>query len=171
MGVSSEAARVGDALRLRAGAETHARAEERAIDGDPDEGDDVRLQARDHAREAGAARFEFVGRELGGRAGRARADVGEREATRRQAYVVFVRERLRHELRGVEQSPERIPRAGEVMADFGRAQRRIDADEEDARPRAEKGWQAAHHDHAICVKQSRCRMSSTPGKIFPCRIS
>ena len=43
--------------------------------------------------------------------------------------------------------------------------------EEDARPRAEKGWQAAHHDHAICVKQSRCRMSSTPGKIFPCRIS
>src|SRR5712691_2651778 len=93
-------------FRLRSGARAHARPEERAIDGDTDEGDDLRLRARDDPRELRAPGLELAPGQLGGRAGRPRNDVGEGEAARRQPRVVLVSESLRNQLRGVEQPPE-----------------------------------------------------------------
>src|ERR1700730_7362158 len=70
---------ITDPLRLRSGARAHARPEERAVDGDADEGDDLRLHARDEPRELRAPGLELVSGELGGRAGRSRDDVGQGE--------------------------------------------------------------------------------------------
>src|SRR5713101_1323245 len=135
---------VTHAFRLRAGARARARPEERAIDGDADEGDDLRLHARNDARKLRAPGLELAPGELGGRAGGSRNDVGESEAARRQPSVVLVGESVGDQPRGVQEPPERVPAPGEVVADLRGAERWIDANEKDARPRAEPGGEALH---------------------------
>src|SRR5712692_2690863 len=135
---------VTDPLRLRSGARAHARPEERAIDGDADEGDYLRLEPGNDPRELPAPRLELVRCELGGRAGRPRNDVGQGETVRRQPRVVLVGESFRDQLCRVEQAPERVAPSGEVVADLRGAERRIDADKKDARPRAKPSGEMLH---------------------------
>jgi hypothetical protein len=57
--------------------------------------------------------------------------------------VIFERrDELGREPRGMQQPPERIARAGEVVAELSRACARVDADEQDARARREDVGQA-----------------------------
>jgi hypothetical protein len=83
-----------------------------------------------------------VGGQLGRFAGGPLGDVGERQPELGKTDVVDEGQRPGDEAGGVEQPVERIAGAGEVMADPGRDQARVDADEEDARSRAQAGGQA-----------------------------
>ena len=81
---------------------------------------------------APAAR-DLGGAELGGGARRARAEVGERDAEFREALILFVAEQDGRQRRRVDEPPERVAVAGEVMADGAGAPPGIDADQQQAR--------------------------------------
>src|SRR5262245_43479662 len=164
---NDEDASGADAFRFRAGATSRPRSKERAIHGDADEGDDTRLHPRDLPREPDPAGRVLGRRDLGGPARCPGNDIGQGELPRGKPVIVLVRAWLGHELGGVQQAPERIARSREVMAHLRRAERRVDADEEDARPRAEAGGETTH---ASCegdflrprVRQAGGKRSSPP---------
>jgi hypothetical protein len=70
--------------------------------------------------------------ELGRRPRGPRRDVGDADAVLEQLGVLLRAQTARGEPGGVQGRPEAVARPREVVADLGGAQRRVDADEEDA---------------------------------------
>src|SRR3954470_2738913 len=83
-----EDARSGDGLALGAGTGSGRRAEVRPIEADADQRHDGRPPGGDLALQHDVASGELGPRELGGRTGHARAQVGERDAELRQPLVL-----------------------------------------------------------------------------------
>lgn len=103
-------------LGLGAGAFGGRGGEDRAVDGDADEGDERGAQAADLGVEDLHAAADLGGGQLVGAAGHAGAEVGHGDAPVLEARLLLGLEEDRGEARGVEQLPERVARVGEVMA-------------------------------------------------------
>jgi hypothetical protein len=104
---------------------------------DADERDDRRLHALDLREQLSPAACELGAPQLGRTARRSGREVGQRVAVLREPMILERRNQLGREARGVEQPPERIARACEVMAELARACARVDPDEQDLGPVAD----------------------------------
>jgi hypothetical protein len=118
--------------------------EQEAVEGDADQRDHRRPQRLDRREQPARAALLLGAVELAGGAGRARAQVGERVTPRGQPVILLGGEPHRGEPGVVEQPPERVGLAREVVADLAGAPARVDPDEEDPRRGADDVGEAAH---------------------------
>ena len=97
--------------------------------------------SRTSALELGRARAQLLAAELGGGARRAGGDVGDADAVARAASTSSSgRSRRGVKPGGVQRGIEAVARPREVVADLGRAQPGVDADEEDLESGADDRW-------------------------------
>src|SRR5439155_16277747 len=125
-------ARALERFGLQAAGDRRLRAKDRPVDRHADERDDFRLPAPHFSPERAKAERVLVRPQRVDSRRRARHDVGDPESPLGQPIVVFSPDRLRHEPRFVQELPETIRIAGEMMADFGGSHAGIDAHEQDA---------------------------------------
>jgi len=82
------------------------------------------------ARERPAASLDLAGRQLGGGARRAGAEIGQTHPVAREAAGFGERDGARHEARREQQTPKGISVPGEVVAERPGTQPGIDADQQ-----------------------------------------
>jgi hypothetical protein len=97
-----------------------------------DEGNDLRLHAADLSSKRARTGDVLIRTQRIDAGRRPRDEVGDPEAPLRQPAIVGVADRLVDEPRFMEELPEAIRVAGEMMAGHRRADAGVDADEEDA---------------------------------------
>jgi hypothetical protein len=100
-----------------------------------EDGDQPRAQPPDGRLELARAGAQLGRVELGRRPRRAVRDVRDADPVREQLGVLLGAQPARGEAGGVQRRPEAVARPCEVVADLRGAQRRVDADEEDAQAR------------------------------------
>ena len=158
---------VPDGLGLRAGARRGAYQPALAaidpahvgrIEAEPDQGHDARLQAHALADEDAPSTVEVARRQLYGGTGRAGTNVGERDAELGKVAVILGSEQRRRNSRRVQQTPEGVAEAGEVVAYLGRAQARVDSDQQ--QPRSRRG-------HVVQTLQGQTRSIHLGDKELP----
>ena len=120
-----EHGRAGYHLGLFARTAAAWKAKIRLIEADPHEGDQTRSHAGTLSRQGASASGDLVRGEVGGGSSRTRTKVRECDPEFRQAHIVFMRDALEDQARFIEQTPERVARASEMVPDGTRPQRRF----------------------------------------------
>lgn len=114
-----------------------------AVGGDSDHGQPLGAKEFHLGRQDAAALAELLGAQLVG-AGRGTGDdVRDAEPVRRQLVLLVGGQEARGEAREVEDRPEAVARAGEVVARRGGEEARVDAAEEDAKTARDDGREDA----------------------------
>src|SRR5262249_40335500 len=116
------------------------------------------------ARQQSPAARHFPGAQFGRRARRAWTEVGQRQAKLDQAVVLLASERLGDQLRRIEQFPERISRAGELMADLCGAEAWIYSHEQNSRIRDQDVRQRTQASHGGIILSAAEIPRLHPGK-------
>jgi hypothetical protein len=130
--------------------------ERRPVGGQADDGDEPGSLGAHERVELGGPGEQLLARELVGRARGTRRDVRHADAEVEQVEVLVGSQTARGEAGGVQRRPEAVAGPGEVVADLGRAQRRVDPDEED--PQARSGQRP--EDGPRCLGRPTCRRST-----------
>src|SRR2546425_729139 len=109
----------------------------RPVDRDADQGDDPGPVPADLREQRAPSGEVFVPMQLVDATRRPRHEVRDPEAPLRKTAVILPADRPRHQTRFVEQPPEPVREPCEVVADGGRSDPRVDADEQDSQTRAD----------------------------------
>ena len=110
-------------------------AEEAPVNAHAHECHHSRLYSLNLPREDSLTRDHFRRAQFGRRPRRPRAQAGQGQIEFHQARIILARERVGHEPRRIEQPPERIAGAREMMTHLLGAKTWVDPDEQDSRPR------------------------------------